>query len=147
MEILIQAAEQLPPQIQALAQLAAKEGYEPLTRLIEEYQSGKNRFDQKHRCRSTDIIYNPASLIHDFRHCCKIRIQQYHIGNILGGINAAAATNRQLEGTVSWIASEAEFTPKIIQTKKERVKLVYAAKVKVPNDGSLKIGMPGEIRL
>ena len=44
MEILIQAAEQLPPQIQALAQLAAKEGYEPLTRLIEEYQSGKNRF-------------------------------------------------------------------------------------------------------
>lgn len=47
MEILIQAAEQLPPQIQALAQLAAKEGYEPLTRLIEEYQSGKNRFDQK----------------------------------------------------------------------------------------------------
>lgn len=47
MEILIQATEQLPPQIQALAQHAAKEGYEPLTRLIEEYQSGKNRFDQK----------------------------------------------------------------------------------------------------
>ena len=62
-------------------------------------------------------------------------------------IDDTAATNRQLEGTVSWIASEAEFTPKIIQTKKERVKLVYAAKVKVPNDGSLKIGMPGEIRL
>ncbi len=48
-------------------------------------------------------------------------------------------------GRVSWIASEAEFTPKIIQTRKERVNLVYAVKVVVPNDGSLKIGMPGEI--
>ncbi|HKK09608.1 MAG TPA: HlyD family efflux transporter periplasmic adaptor subunit, partial [Bacteroidales bacterium] len=54
-------------------------------------------------------------------------------------------SNRKLKGTVSWIADEAEFTPKVIQTKKERVKLVYAVKVKVPNDGSLKIGMPGEV--
>lgn len=52
---------------------------------------------------------------------------------------------RQMEGTVSWISNKAEFTPKTIQTKKERVNLVYAAKVTVPNDGSLKIGMPGEI--
>lgn len=50
-----------------------------------------------------------------------------------------------LQGTISWISSKAEFTPKIIQTKKERVNLVYAAKVRVPNDGTLKIGMPGEI--
>jgi HlyD family secretion protein len=50
-----------------------------------------------------------------------------------------------LQGTVSWISSKAEFTPKTIQTKKERVNLVYAAKVRVPNDGTLKIGMPGEI--
>jgi HlyD family secretion protein len=50
-----------------------------------------------------------------------------------------------LQGTVSWISSKAEFTPKTIQTKKERVNLVYAAKVKVANDGTLKIGMPGEI--
>jgi HlyD family secretion protein len=49
------------------------------------------------------------------------------------------------QGTVSWISSKAEFTPKTIQTKKERVNLVYAAKVRVPNDGTLKIGMPGEI--
>lgn len=48
------------------------------------------------------------------------------------------------KGTVSWIASEAEFTPKIIQTKEERVALVYAVKVDVVNDGSLKIGMPAE---
>lgn len=50
-----------------------------------------------------------------------------------------------LEGRVSWISPKAEFTPKTIQTKKERVNLVYAAKVLVPNDGTLKIGMPGEI--
>ncbi|WP_298997044.1 HlyD family efflux transporter periplasmic adaptor subunit [uncultured Tenacibaculum sp.] len=51
------------------------------------------------------------------------------------------------EGTISWIASEAEFTPKIIQTKEERVALVYAVKVQVKNDGSLKIGMPAEMWL
>ncbi|MGB5430965.1 HlyD family secretion protein [Eudoraea sp.] len=49
------------------------------------------------------------------------------------------------KGTISWIASEAEFTPKIIQTKEERVALVYAVKVDVANDGSLKIGMPAEV--
>lgn len=48
-------------------------------------------------------------------------------------------------GTISWIASEAEFTPKIIQTKEERVNLVYAVKIDVENDGSLKIGMPAEM--
>ncbi len=50
-------------------------------------------------------------------------------------------------GVISWIASEAEFTPKIIQTKEERVALVYAVKVDVNNDGSLKIGMPAEMWL
>jgi len=54
--------------------------------------------------------------------------------------------NQTLKGKVIWISSQSEFTPKIIQTKKERVKLVYAIKVKVKNDGRLKIGMPGEIR-
>jgi len=48
-------------------------------------------------------------------------------------------------GIISWIASAAEFTPKIIQTKEERVNLVYAVKVNVKNDGSLKIGMPAEM--
>ncbi len=61
-------------------------------------------------------------------------------------IDDTAAKNKALEGTVSWISSEAEFTPKIIQTKVERVKLVYAVKIKVPNDGALKIGMPGEMK-
>jgi HlyD family secretion protein len=52
---------------------------------------------------------------------------------------------QQCAGVVSWISPRAEFTPKIIQTREERVNLVYAIKVVVPNDGSLKIGMPGEV--
>lgn len=48
-------------------------------------------------------------------------------------------------GTISWISSSAEFTPKIIQTKEERANLVYAVNVNVKNDGSLKIGMPAEM--
>lgn len=54
-------------------------------------------------------------------------------------------TNQNLTGTIGWISPSAEFTPKTIQTKEERVNLVYAVKVKVKNDGSLKIGMPGEM--
>ena len=50
------------------------------------------------------------------------------------------------QGKISWIASEAEFTPKIIQTKQERVNLVFAIKIRVDNSlGMLKIGMPGEV--
>ena len=54
-------------------------------------------------------------------------------------------TNRAMEGKVSWISQTAEFTPKTIQTKEERVSLVYAVKIDVVNDGTLKIGMPGEV--
>lgn len=52
---------------------------------------------------------------------------------------------RELRGRVSWISDEAEFTPKIIQTREERVNMVYALEVAVENDGKLKIGMPGEV--
>jgi len=63
------------------------------------------------------------------------------------GIDQDEKTNKTLEGVVSWISQTAEFTPKTIQTKEERVNLVYAVKVRVLNDGALKIGMPGEIKL
>jgi len=61
-------------------------------------------------------------------------------------IDESKTENQELKGRITWISPEAEFTPKIIQTKEERVKLVYAVKVVVKNDGTLKIGMPGEIR-
>jgi len=52
--------------------------------------------------------------------------------------------NNRVKGKVIWISPSAEFTPKTIQTKEERVNLVYAVKVLVSNNGEIKIGMPGE---
>jgi HlyD family secretion protein len=51
------------------------------------------------------------------------------------------------EGKLEWISSKAEFTPKTIQTKDERANLVYAVKVRVKNDGYLKIGMYADLKL
>ncbi len=61
-------------------------------------------------------------------------------------IDKDSDSNDELEGVVSWISDQAEFTPKIIQTKEERVNMVYAVKVRVKNKGNLKIGMPGEVK-
>ena len=52
---------------------------------------------------------------------------------------------RSYPGTITWISDKSEFTPKTIQTKNERANLVYALKVRVKNDGYLKIGMYGEV--
>lgn len=73
------------------------------------------------------------------------QLSQIKVGqNITVKIDADPAM-KSFPGTISWIASSAEFTPKVVQTKEERVNLVYAVKVKVKNDGSLKIGMPAEM--
>ncbi len=50
-------------------------------------------------------------------------------------------------GIIEWVSDKAEFTPKTIQTKDERANLVYAVKIRVKNDGFLKIGMYGEVKL
>ena len=50
-------------------------------------------------------------------------------------------------GTITWIAQESEFTPKSIQTRDSRANLVYAVKIAVKNDGRLKLGQYGEVRL
>jgi HlyD family secretion protein len=54
---------------------------------------------------------------------------------------------REYSGKIEWISDKAEFTPKTIQTKDERANLVYAVKIRVKNDGYLKIGMYGEVKL
>ncbi len=81
-------------------------------------------------------------------------LRAYISGNQLSSVKTGARVTVQFDveqgleastGIVSWISSRAEFTPKIIQTREERVNLVYAIKVVVPNDGTLKIGMPGEV--
>jgi len=65
--------------------------------------------------------------------------------NLKVSIDGPDKTMQEFPGTITWISPKAEFTPKIIQTKEERVNLVYAVKIAVPNDGRLKIGMPGEV--
>lgn len=57
-----------------------------------------------------------------------------------------SANPKEYTGRVIWISSQAEFTPKDIQTRDERAELVYAVKVAVPNDGSLRLGMYAYVR-
>lgn len=74
------------------------------------------------------------------------QLPQVQIGQEVGvKYDRDANENTTVKGKVVWISSAAEFTPKTIQTKEERIDLVYAIKVEVINDGSIKIGMPGEI--
>ncbi len=60
-------------------------------------------------------------------------------------IDSANGGYKHYDGFISMISSKSEFTPKTIQTKDERANLVYAIKVRVKNDGYLKIGMYGEV--
>lgn len=60
-------------------------------------------------------------------------------------IDAPDGEEKTFTGKISWISPKAEFTPKMIQTKKERVNLVYAVRIAFKNDGSAKIGMPGDV--
>lgn len=69
------------------------------------------------------------------------------IGSSVKVIIDDASGEKEYAGTITWISDVAEFTPKVIQTKEERVNLVYAMKVSVTNDGSIKLGMPGEVWL
>lgn len=83
-------------------------------------------------------------------------LRAYINGNQLGQIklgqkvkvfvDKGEGEQKEMSGEIYWVASKAEFTPKTIQTKDERANLVYAIKVKVRNDGYLKIGMYGEVK-
>lgn len=61
-------------------------------------------------------------------------------------VDDGSSKYRTYEGEVDWISNKSEFTPKTIQTKNERANLVYAIKIKVKNDGYIKIGMYGEVK-
>jgi HlyD family secretion protein len=62
-------------------------------------------------------------------------------------IDAGRDRHQAMQGVVSWISSQAEFTPTPIQTREERADLVYAVKIRVPNEGGvLKIGMPADVQ-
>ncbi|MBS1915598.1 MAG: HlyD family efflux transporter periplasmic adaptor subunit [Bacteroidetes bacterium] len=61
-------------------------------------------------------------------------------------IDSGAKNYKEYPGNISWISDKSEFTPKTIQTKDERANLVYAVKIRVKNDGYIKIGMYGEVK-
>jgi HlyD family secretion protein len=80
----------------------------------------------------------------------KVYVSGAQLGDIRIGQNCTVRVDdgekgyKSFTGTISYISGKAEFTPKIIQTKEERVTLVYAVTIDVKNDGTMKSGMPGE---
>ena len=79
----------------------------------------------------------------------RIFVDETEIGRVKPGqkvdVKIDTFADKVYQGKVSFISSEGEFTPKIIQTRKERVKLVYLVKIKIPNpDSELKSGMPAD---
>ena len=83
-----------------------------------------------------------------------MKLKVYVSGSMIGDVKLGKKCTVRIDkgkkdytsfpGTIIYISEKAEFTPKIIQTKEERVTLVYAVNISVTNDGSLKSGMPGE---
>ena len=82
----------------------------------------------------------------------KVYVKEDKLGLVRLGQKASVTVdslkNRSFDGTVTFVSSEAEFTPKTVQTDEERVKLVFGIKVKVANPGGeLKPGMPADVRI
>ncbi|TFG41464.1 MAG: HlyD family efflux transporter periplasmic adaptor subunit [Bacteroidia bacterium] len=80
----------------------------------------------------------------------KVYVSGAQLGSIKTGQDVTVRIDKgkkeysSFTGKISYISGKAEFTPKIIQTKEERVTFVYAVTIDVINDGSMKSGMPGE---
>jgi len=104
--------------------------------------------------REAGEIAVPGQALYKLANLDELILRAYVTGNQLSQIKTGEPVTVQYDspaglarvsGQVTWISPQAEFTPKIIQTREERVSLVYAIKIRVPNDGTLKIGMPGEV--
>jgi len=79
-------------------------------------------------------------------------ISETDLGRVQVGQKATVTTDtfpdKKYQGTITFISPEAEFTPKSVQTEKERVKLVYRIKITIPNQkGELKPGMPADAEI
>ncbi len=100
-------------------------------------------------------IVQPGRTLYKVANLDTLILRAYISGGQLAGVrtgqkvrvmfDVSREERASLEGVVAWISEEAEFTPMVIQTREDRVDLVYAMKVRVINDGRLKIGMPGEV--
>ncbi|MEJ1238244.1 HlyD family efflux transporter periplasmic adaptor subunit [Chryseolinea sp. T2] len=126
--------------------------------------------DQLYRCRIVNPVAgtvlvkyaeafemtNPGKALYKVADLSTLVLRTYVTGEQLPAIKIAQAVkvftdaadnqSHESEGKIEWISDKAEFTPKTIQTKDERANLVYAVKIRVPNDGRLKIGMYGEVK-
>jgi HlyD family secretion protein len=99
----------------------------------------------------------PGKALYKIADLRELTLRAYVTGDQLAGLklgqSVAVFTDdgqggyRQYAGKLYWISAKAEFTPRTILTKDERANQVYAIKVRVPNDGYLKIGMHGEIKI
>ena len=99
---------------------------------------------------------NAGKALFKYADLSKVYVRAYFTTEQLAGIRLGdklsvipddgSARPKEYEGTVSWISDQAEFTPKNIQTRDERADLVYAVKLSVPNDGSLRLGMYAYVR-
>lgn len=102
-------------------------------------------------------VVNYGKPLYKIANLSKMILRAYFSGEQLGDIkmnqtvtvriDAKDDSYKEYNGLITWISSKSEFTPKIIQTKKDRVNFVYAVKIEVVNDGSLKMGMPAEVVL
>lgn len=101
-------------------------------------------------------LVGPGKPLYKLANTDKIYLKAFVTGTQVSGLKIGQKVSvivdnkkgayRTLDGTINWISDEAEFTPKLIQTREERVSLVYAIKVGFENDGTIKIGMPGEVK-
>ncbi len=106
--------------------------------------------------RQNEITANGKAL-YKIADLSKMTLRAYINGDQLGQIKLGQKVKvfvdkgdgkqKEMSGDIYWVSSKAEFTPKTIQTKDERANLVYAVKIMVINDGYLKIGMYGEVKL
>jgi HlyD family secretion protein len=92
------------------------------------------------------------TLVDDGDMWVKVYVPESMLGRVKVGMKAAVSIDtypgKTFAGTVSYVSPQAEFTPKNVQTTEERVRLVYAVKVKVGNEGgTLKVGMPADVAL
>ena len=138
---------------------------QPLKKRVEQIQEQIGRANITNPIKGTVItkyaeageITSPGKALYKIADLGTITLRAYISGSQLSAVKLGQNVHvrvdkgeddyREFTGTITWISDKAEFTPKTIQTKDERANLVYAIKVKVKNDGYLKIGMYGEVIL
>jgi HlyD family secretion protein len=135
----------------------------PLQAQIEQIQDQINRSIIKNPVEGTVLsryskqneITSTGKALYKIANLSDMTLRAYVNGDQLGQIklgqkvkvlvDKGSGEQKEMSGEIYWVSSKAEFTPKTIQTKDERANLVYAVKIKVKNDGYLKIGMYGEV--